>query len=43
MALRLDFTSPDRDPQANVAKLRDGAPVVKVKFPIVGTVWVATT
>jgi cytochrome P450 PksS len=43
MALRLDFTNPDRDPQAIVASLRDSGPVVKVKFPILGTVWVATS
>jgi cytochrome P450 PksS len=45
MAPRLDFTSPDyyRDLQANIAKLRAGGPVVRVKFPIVGRVWVTTT
>jgi cytochrome P450 len=45
MALRMDFTSPDyyRDPQASLARLRAAGPVVKVKFPIVGKVWVTTT
>ena len=45
MALRLDFTDPDyfRDPAARLAKLRASGPVVEVKFPIIGKVWVTTT
>lgn len=45
MVLRLDFTNPDyyRDPAASVAKLRAFGPVVRVKFPIVGKVWITTT
>ncbi len=45
MALRLDFTDPDyfRDPATRLAKLRASGPVVEVKFPIIGKVWVTTT
>ena len=45
MALRLDFTDPDyfRDPAARLAKLGASGPVVEVKFPIIGKVWVTTT
>lgn len=45
MALRLDFTNQDyfRDSAARLAKLRAAGPVVEVKFPIVGKVWVTTT
>jgi cytochrome P450 len=45
MALRLDFTNQDyfRDPAARLARLRASGPVVEVKFPIVGKVWVTTT
>jgi cytochrome P450 len=43
--LRLDYTNPDyfRDPGASLAKLRSAGPVVEIKFPIVGKVWVTTT
>ncbi len=45
MARKLDYTNPDyfRDPAANIARLRSAGPVVEIKFPIVGKVWVTTT
>jgi cytochrome P450 len=45
MALRLDFTNQDyfRNPAARFAALRASGPVVEVKFPIVGKIWVTTT
>ena len=45
MALRLNYTDPDyfRDPAANIARLRSAGPVVEIKFPIVGKVWLTTT
>lgn len=45
MALRLDFTNQDyfRNPAARFAALRASGPVVEVKFPIIGKVWVTTT
>jgi cytochrome P450 len=45
MALRLDFTNQDyfRNPAARLEKLRALGPVVEVKFPIIGKVWVTTT
>lgn len=43
--LHMDFTSQDylRDPAAGLAKLRSAGPVVEVRFPIVGKVWITTT
>ena len=45
MALRLDFTNQDyfRNSAARLEKLRALGPVVEVKFPIIGKVWVTTT
>ena len=45
VARRPDFTSQDfyRDIFAGTATLRASGPVVKVKFPIIGTVWTTTT
>ena len=45
MAMRLDFTNKDyfRDSAARLEALRAAGPVVEVKFPIVGKVWVTTT
>jgi len=45
MAMRLDFTNQDyfRDSAARLEALRAAGPVVEVKFPIVGKVWVTTT
>jgi cytochrome P450 len=45
MTLRLDFTNQDyfRSPAARLEKLRALGPVVEVKFPIIGKVWVTTT
>ena len=45
MTPRLDFTGQDylRNPAAGIAKLRDAGPVVQVRFPIIGQVWVTTT
>ena len=39
---RMDFTSQDylRDQAAGLAKLRAAGPVVEVRFPIVGKVWI---
>jgi cytochrome P450 len=43
--LHMDFISQDylRDPAAGLAKLRSAGPVVEVRFPIVGKVWITTT
>jgi cytochrome P450 PksS len=40
-----DFTSQDyfRDPATAIARLRAAGPVLPVKFPIVGKVWITTT
>jgi cytochrome P450 PksS len=45
MTLRMDFTSQDffRDPIAAVKKLRAAGPVVEVRLPIIGRVWMTTT
>ena len=45
MAMRLDFTNQDyfRDSAARLEALTAAGPVVEVKFPIVGKVWVTTT
>lgn len=45
MALRVDFTSQDffRDPAAAIERLRAAGPVVQVKLPIMGRVWMTTT
>jgi cytochrome P450 len=45
MTLRTDFTSQDylRNPAAEIARLRASGPVVEVKFPIIGKVWITTT
>src|SRR5262245_15190019 len=45
MTLRIDFTSQDylRNPAAEIEKLRASGPVVEIKFPIVGKVWITTT
>jgi cytochrome P450 len=45
MTVHVDFASQDyfRNPAAGLAKLRAAGPVVKVRFPIVGTVWTTTT
>jgi cytochrome P450 PksS len=44
MATRLDFTGQDyfRDPAACVERLRTIGPVVEIRFPVVGRVWVTT-
>ena len=44
MTLRLDFTNQDyfRDPAARLERLRRAGPVVEIKFPIVGKVWLTT-
>jgi cytochrome P450 len=44
-ALRIDFTSQDffRDPAATIARLRAAGPVVEVRLPIMGRVWMTTT
>jgi cytochrome P450 len=43
--MRADFSSQNyfRNPAAEIEKLRSTAPVVEVRFPIVGTVWTTTT
>jgi cytochrome P450 PksS len=45
MTLRTDFTSQEyfRNPTAGIDQLRASGPVVEVKFPIVGRVWITTT
>src|SRR5262245_32613259 len=45
MTLRMDFTSQDffRDPIAAVERLRAAGPVVEVRLPIIGRVWMTTT
>ena len=45
MTFRADFTSPDyyRNPLPALARLRSQGPVLWVKFPIVGKVWITTT
>jgi cytochrome P450 PksS len=45
MTLHADFTSQDyfRNPAAGIARLRALGPVVEVRFPIVGRVWITTT
>jgi cytochrome P450 len=45
MRLRADFTSQEyfRNPAAEIARLRASGPVVEVRFPIVGNVWITTT
>ena len=44
MTLRLDLTDQDffRDPAARIAELRALGSVIRIKFPIVGKVWVTT-
>jgi cytochrome P450 PksS len=45
MTLPVDFASQDffRDPAAGVKRLQAAGPVVEVRFPIVGRVWMTTT
>jgi cytochrome P450 PksS len=45
MTPRLDFASQDylRDPAAGSERLRARGPVIAVRFPIVGKVWITTT
>lgn len=45
MTKHLDFTSQAyfRDPAAGTEKLRAAGPVVRITFPLVGTVWATTT
>src|SRR6266702_6022764 len=45
MALSADFTSQDyyRNPAAAIERLRALGPVVRVRFPMLGTVWATTT
>jgi cytochrome P450 PksS len=45
MTLPIDLTSQEffRDPAATVRRLREAGPVVEVRFPIVGRVWMTTT
>src|SRR6516164_10306582 len=45
MTLRLDLTDQDffRDPVARIAELRASGPVIRIKFPIIGKVWITTT
>jgi len=45
MAALVDLTSQEffRNPAAAVARLRAAGPVVEVRFPIVGKVWITTT
>lgn len=45
MVPSIDFTSQDhlRDPAGTMERLRSAGPVVQVRFPIVGKVWITTT
>jgi cytochrome P450 len=45
MKAAVDFTSQEflRDPAAGLARLRMGGPIVKIRFPIIGKVWITTT
>jgi cytochrome P450 len=45
MTVRADLTSQDyfRDPAATIARLREAAPIVEVRLPIIGKVWMTTT
>lgn len=45
MTLPVDFTSQDylRNPAAGISKLRASGPVVEIRFPIIGKVWITTT
>jgi cytochrome P450 len=45
MTLPVDLTSQDffRDPAAVVRRLREAGPVVEVRFPLIGRVWMTTT
>lgn len=43
--MAIDFRSQDylRDPAKGIERIRAAGPVVKVRFPIVGTTWITTT
>lgn len=45
MTLRPDFTSQEyfRNPAVSIERLRAAGPVIEVRFPIVGKVWITTT
>jgi cytochrome P450 len=45
MTRLLDFASQNffRDPATGIERLRTSGPVVKTRFPIIGTVWITTT
>ena len=42
--MRFDFTNQNyfRDPAAGLERLRRAGPVVEIKFPIIGKVWLTT-
>jgi cytochrome P450 len=45
MATRVDFTSQEylRNPAAGLARLRASGPVVEVRLPLIGRIWMTTT
>jgi cytochrome P450 len=45
MQVQVDFTSPDylADPAAAIARLRATGPLVEIRLPIIGKVWLTTT
>jgi cytochrome P450 len=45
MVLRVDITSQEffRDPAAAIARIRAAGPVIEIRFPIIGRVWITTT
>ena len=45
MTLSTDFVSQEylRNPSPTIARLRSAGPVVEVKLPIIGKVWMTTT
>jgi cytochrome P450 PksS len=44
-SVKVDITSQDyfRDPAATIARMRAEGPVIEIRFPIIGKVWITTT
>lgn len=44
-SVKIDITSQDyfRDPAATIAQMRARGPVIEIRFPIIGKVWITTT
>src|SRR5262245_21319391 len=45
MTVQIDFTSQEhlRNPAAAIERLRTAGPVVEVRFPLIGRIWITTT